>query len=337
MAPLVTFTIFAALAFDFLNGFHDSANSVATVVSTRVLSPVQAVAWAAFFNFIAAFTFGTAVAQTVGRGFVNERFVTVDVILAAVAGAILWDLITWWFGLPTSSSHAIIGGFAGAAMAHATAAEGIRHSLDALVTGKWLSTISFIFIAPLTGLAAAFFLMVVVYRLFRQASRRQLESWFRRLQLLSAAALSLSHGTNDAQKTMGLITGLLVSTGYLKSFHVPLWVLLSAHAAIGLGTLFGGWRIVHTMGRRLTPLKPHSGFCAETGAAIAILLSTHMGLPVSTTHCVAGAITGVGAVQRVKAVRWGVARNVVWAWILTIPAAGVAGACAFCLIRLFPA
>lgn len=334
MSTLVIFTILAALTFDFLNGFHDSANSVATVVSTRVLTPLKAVIWAAFFNFVAVFTFGTAVAKTVGKGFVDEHIVTVYVILAGVIGAIVWDLLTWWFGLPTSSSHAIIGGFAGAAMARAAALHGLSHAPDALVAGKWLATLSFIFLAPLIGLAAAFIIMILVYTLFRSATRSRMESWFRHLQLLSAAALSLSHGTNDAQKTMGLITGLLVTTGTLKTFHVPLWVLLSAHAAIALGTLAGGWRIVHTMGRRLTPLVPRSGFSAETGAAISILLSTHWGLPVSTTHCVAGAITGVGAVQRVKAVRWGVARNVVWAWILTIPASALIAASAFFVFRM---
>ena len=326
--------ILIALCFDFFNGFHDSANSIATIVSTRVLTPGMAVCWAAFFNFVSAFTFGTAVAGTIGEGFVNLSLVTPYVMLAGIVGAIAWDIITWWFGLPTSSSHALIGGYAGAAMARSAFEFGIGSCFHALIPGKWIPTLAFIVIAPLLGMVAAFTLMVAVYWIFQRWSRLQMDVHFRRLQLLSAAALSFSHGTNDAQKTMGLITGVLVTAGYLKVFHVPIWVIFSAHTAIALGTLFGGWRIVHTMGRRLTPLKPRSGFCAETGAACAILISTHMGLPVSTTHCLVGSIAGVGSVQRFKAVRWGVARDIVWAWVLTIPAsAGVAWA-VFALIRM---
>jgi PiT family inorganic phosphate transporter len=323
---LVTLTIALALAFDFVNGFHDSANSIATVVSTRVLTPLQAVAWAAFFNFVSAFTFGTSVAGTVGKGFVDTHIVTVYVILAGILGAIVWDLITWWLGLPTSSSHAIIGGYAGAAVA--------KGGFGALIAGKWALTLSFIVMAPLIGLAAAFIMMITVYWLFRESTPAHMDSWFRKLQLVSAAALSFSHGTNDAQKTMGIITEVLVTSKVIHEFKVPVWVILSAHAAIAAGTFFGGWRIVHTMGKRLTRLKPRTGFCAETGAAGAILLATHPGLPVSTTHAIAGSLVGVGSVQRVKAVRWGVASNILWAWILTIPASGLMAGMVFAVIRL---
>jgi PiT family inorganic phosphate transporter len=332
---LTLLIIFAALIFDFLNGFHDSANSIATVVSTRVLSPGVAVGWAAFFNFVSAFTFGTAVAGTIGKGFVRLELVTPYVMLAGIVGAIAWDIITWWFGLPTSSSHALIGGYAGAAMARSAFNNGIGSSLHALTLGEWPPTLLFIVLAPMIGLVTAFVLMVAVYWVFRRFSRHQMDVHFRRLQILSAAALSFSHGTNDAQKTMGLITGTLVTAGYLKTFHVPIWVVFAAHTAIALGTASGGWRIVHTMGRKLTPLKPRSGFCAETGAACAIMLATKLGLPVSTTHCLVGSIAGVGAVQRVKAVRWGVARRIVWAWILTMPAAAAVAWAVFAAIRVF--
>lgn len=331
---LTVIIIAFALCFDFLNGFHDSANSIATIVSTRVLTPKIAVCWAAFFNFVSAFTFGTAVAGTIGEGFVDLHLVTPYVMLAGILGAIAWDIITWWFGLPTSSSHALIGGYAGAAMARSAFEFGAGSSFHALIVGKWPPTLAFIVLAPLIGLVTAFAMMVAVYWIFQKWSRAQMDVHFRRLQLISAAALSFSHGTNDAQKTMGLITGTLVTAGYLKTFHVPIWVIFSAHTAIALGTLFGGWRIVHTMGRRLTPLKPRSGFCAESGAACAILVSTHLGLPVSTTHCLVGSIAGVGSVQRMKAVRWGVARDIVWAWVLTIPASALVAWVAFSLIRI---
>jgi PiT family inorganic phosphate transporter len=325
-----------ALVFDFINGFHDAANSIATIVATRVLTPFQAVAWAAFFNFAAAFLFGTAVAKTVGQGFVDLSLVTPYVILAGLLGAIAWDLITWWLGLPTSSSHALIGGYAGAAIAHVGLVRGFSHSFEALNLGphgEWPFTLEMIVGAPLIGMASAFFLMVAMYWLFRHSSPARMDKYFRKLQLLSAAAFSLSHGSNDAQKTMGLVTGVLFTAGYLKTFEVPLWVLMAAYSAIALGTLSGGWRIVRTMGGRLTRLKPRSGFCAETGAATAVLLSTHLGVPVSTTHAIAGAIAGVGSIQRMKAVRWGIAANIVWAWVLTIPAAGAIAWLSFFLLH----
>jgi PiT family inorganic phosphate transporter len=323
-----------ALLFDYINGFHDAANSVATIVSTRVLSPGLAVIWAAFFNFVAVFLFGTAVAKTVGKGFVNLSLVTPYVILAGLAGAILWDLTTWWLALPTSSSHALIGGYAGAAIARAGLVHGFSHSFDGLIAGQWSVTILFIVAAPMIGLASAYLLMMLVYWLFRRATPSKMDFYFRRLQYLSAASLSLSHGSNDAQKTMGIITGVLVTSGFQKTFDIPLWVVLAAGAAIALGTLSGGWRIVHTMGARLTRLKPRSGFCAETGAAASVLLATHLGLPVSTTHAIAGAIAGVGSVQRVKAVRWGIATNIMWAWVLTIPMSALIAWAAFYLMHL---
>jgi PiT family inorganic phosphate transporter len=321
---LAVLIIAIALVFDYINGFHDAANSIATIVATRVLTPFQAVLWAAFFNFSAAFVFGTAVARTVGKGFVDIGLVTPYVIMAGLAGAIAWDLITWWLGLPTSSSHALIGGYAGAAMARVCLLRGIGHSLEALnvsSTGQWPFTLKMIVGAPLIGMASAYGMMVLVYWLFRHSTPSKMDKYFRKLQLVSSAAFSLAHGSNDAQKTMGLITGVLVTSGYLKTFEVPLWVILAAYSAIALGTMSGGWRIVRTMGGRLTRLKPRSGFCAETGAAASVLISTYMGTPVSTTHAIAGAIAGVGSIQRMKAVRWGIATNIVWAWVLTIPAA----------------
>jgi len=324
-----------ALTFDFINGFHDAANSVATVVATRVLTPLQAVAWAAFFNFVSAFTFGTGVAGTVGTGFVDVKLVTLSVITAGLMGAIAWDLITWWLGLPTSSSHALIGGYAGAAVAHAALQLGVRHALHGLVVGQWPKTLAFIVVAPLLGLALAYMLMVAVYWLFRKSTPYKMDKHFRRLQLLSAGMYSFAHGTNDAQKTMGIITGVLVTSGRLRSFRVPIWVVLAAHAAIALGTMCGGWRIVRTMGTRLTRLKPRSGFCAETAAAASILFATFLKQPVSTTHVIAGAIVGVGSIQRLKAVRWGLASSIVWAWALTIPASASIAALAYLCVHLF--
>jgi inorganic phosphate transporter, PiT family len=331
---LVLVVVSVALIFDFINGFHDAANSIATIVATRVLTPFQAVAWAAFFNFISAFSFGTGVAKTVGAGLVDLGQVTVYVILCGLIGAIVWDLITWWLGLPTSSSHALFGGYAGAAMARMAIDRGFGSSFDVLIWEGWARTLSFMVISPLIGLGAAYFLMILVYWIFRNASPRAMDVHFRRLQLVSAAAFSYSHGTNDAQKTMGIITGVLVTTGFLSEFTVPIWVILSAHAAIALGTLFGGWRIVHTVGARITRLKPRSGFCAETAAATSILIATEVGVGVSTTHIITGSIAGVGSIQRVKAVRWGVAANIAWAWILTIPASAAVAWLTYLLFRL---
>jgi len=319
--------IFVALAFDFLNGFHDAANSIATVVSTRVLSPRVAVIWAAFFNFVAAFTFGTAVANTVGKGMIDLTHVNLYVILAGLIGAIFWNLITWFFGLPVSSSHALIGGYAGAAVAKA--------GWGAIILGGWSKTLLFIFLSPLIGLVVGAALMIAVYWIFRRAAPFQIDKYFRKLQLLSAAAYSFGHGTNDAQKTMGIIASVLYTAGILERFFIPFWVVLMAHAAIGLGTLAGGWRIVKTMGMKITKLRPVGGFCAETAAAISILGAALAGIPVSTTHTIAGGIMGVGSVQRFSAVHWGVAKTIVWAWILTIPISGAFAALCFCLLHHF--
>jgi PiT family inorganic phosphate transporter len=309
---LVAFIILVALVFDFINGFHDAANSIATVVSTRVLSPMQAVVWAAFFNFVAAFGFGVGVAKTVGKGVVESAVVDQWVILAGLTGAIVWDLITWYYGLPTSSSHALIGGFAGAAV--------IKAGFSSLIPGGLAKIMVFIVLAPLLGLAVGFSLMVGVFWVFRRTRPSRVDGLFRRLQLLSAAAYSLGHGTNDAQKTMGIIAILLFSAGYLgPEFYVPFWVILAAHAAIGLGTLAGGWRIVKTMGMGLTKLRPVGGFCAETAGALMLIGTAVGGIPVSTTHTITGSIMGVGAIQRLSAVRWGLAGRIIWAWILTIP------------------
>ena len=325
---IVVVLIAVALAFDFINGFHDAANSIATVVSTRVLSPGKAVIWAAFFNFVAAFGFGTAVARTIGTGMIDIRIVTFAVIFAGLVGAIGWDLITWYFGLPTSSSHALIGGYAGAAVTKA--------GFAALIPAGWTKTLVFIVISPLIGLIAGLVLMVAIYWIFSRTTPYKVDKWFRQLQLLSAALFSLNHGANDAQKTMGIISGVLFTAGYLQgTFYIPFWVVLLAHAAIGLGTLSGGWRIIHTMGSRITKLQPVHGFAAETGAASAILLATHFGIPVSTTHAITGAIVGVGSTRRLSAVRWGVAGQILWAWILTIPAAAAIGAGTYLLVRLF--
>jgi PiT family inorganic phosphate transporter len=302
------------------------------VVATRVLTPFQAVVWAAFFNFVSAFTFGTGVASTVGMGFVNLDLVTPKVILAGLLGAIIWDLITWWWGLPTSSSHALIGGYAGGALANAAYRFGVGRATEGLVAGQWGATLSFIVIAPVLGLVLAYVLMIAIHWLFRNSTPAKMDRHFRRLQLVSAGLYSFAHGTNDAQKTMGIITSVLVTSGFLKTFHVPFWVILAAHAAIALGTLSGGWKIVHTMGSRLTKLKPRGGFCAETAAAASILFATFLHQPVSTTHVIAGSIAGVGSIQRLKAVRWGLAANIVWAWVMTIPAAaGIAIAAFFAL------
>ncbi len=329
MSPLslAILIIAVALIFDYINGFHDAANSIATVVSTRVLSPGQAVVWAAFFNFVAAFFFGTAVAKTVGQGMVDLNIVTYGVILAGLTGAILWNLITWWSGLPTSSSHALFGGYAGAAVAKA--------GFGAIIASGWYKTIIFIVVAPLIGLTVGLILMTSIFWIFRDTTPTRVDRWFRRMQITSAAAFSLMHGANDAQKTMGIITGALVTGGYLTTFDVPFWVVMAAHGAIGLGTLTGGWRIIKTMGSKITKLQPVGGFAAETGAAVAIFTATQLGVGISTTHTITGAIIGVGATRRLSAVRWGVARQIVWAWILTIPASAAIGALSFYLLHYF--
>jgi PiT family inorganic phosphate transporter len=324
---LVTVIVVLALIFDFINGFHDAANSIATVVSTRVLSPKWAVVWAAFFNFIAAFFFGTMVAKTIGSGMMKIEQVTQWVILSALLGAVIWNLITWWLGLPTSSSHALIGAYGGAAVA--------RAGLDVIILKGWTKTIIYIFLSPLIGLAVALGLMVAVSWIFRRQTPGRVDKWFRRLQFASAAAFSFAHGTNDAQKTMGIIAGALYKGGFLNSFYIPFPVVLLAHAAIALGTLTGGWRIVKTMGQRITKLKPVGGFCAETAGALTIIGVTLFGIPVSTTHTITGAIVGVGTTQRMSAVRWGVATQIIWAWVLTIPAAGFMAWLTFHIIRFF--
>jgi PiT family inorganic phosphate transporter len=320
--------ILVALTFDYINGFHDAANSIATVVSTRVLSPGKAVIWAAVFNFIAAFTFGTAVAKTVGAGLVDIHIVTFSVIFAALIGAIVWDLITWYFGLPTSSSHALIGGYAGAAVAKA--------GWGAIIVSGWTKTLIFIVLAPLIGLVLGFLIMLLMMWIFHRSSPGKVDRLFRRLQLLSAAAYSLGHGGNDAQKTMGIVAGALVAGGYLQLVNgempIPLWVILAAHAAIALGTLSGGWRIIHTMGSKITKLQPVGGFAAETAGAISLFTATHLGIPVSTTHTITGAIIGVGSIRRLSAVRWGIAGRIVWAWILTIPASAAIAAVVYLLV-----
>jgi PiT family inorganic phosphate transporter len=323
---IVIAIILVALTFDFINGFHDAANSIATVVSTRVLSPRTAVVWAAFFNFVAAFTFGTAVAKTMGTGMIRLQDVTQSVIVAGLLGAIAWDLFTWYFGLPVSSSHALIGGYAGAAIA--------RAGFGVIIPRGWTKTLAFIVLAPTLGLILGFLLMLAVSWIFYQYPPRKIDVWFRRLQLCSAAAYSFAHGTNDAQKTMGIIAGTLFTAGYLTKFAIPFWVVLLAHAAIALGTLTGGWRIVHTMGSKITKLRPVGGFSAETAGAVTILTAAHFGIPVSTTHTITGAIVGVGSLQRLSAVRWGVATRIVWAWVLTIPASAAVAVLFFWLIRL---
>jgi inorganic phosphate transporter, PiT family len=335
----VLMIVLIALIFDFINGFHDSANSIATVVSTRVLTPGVAVFWAAFFNFVAAFVVGTAVAKTMGKGLIHLDVVSPDVVLAGLLGAIAWDLITWYLGLPSSSSHALMGGYAGAAIAKA--------GFGALILSGWTLPILFIVVSPLLGMLIALTLTVSLSWLLYRSRPGPVDRAFRRLQLLSAALYSLSHGANDAQKTMGIIVGLLVAsqehfvnaTGVLSHFHlttadhIPLWVILAAHVAIALGTAMGGWRIVKTMGSRITKLRPFGGFCAETAGGISVLIATHLGVPVSTTHTITGAIVGVGAAQRLSAVRWGVATRIVWAWILTIPMSATIAGVTYLVLR----
>jgi PiT family inorganic phosphate transporter len=338
-ALLYVLTIIAvALVFDFINGFHDSANSIATVVSTRVLRPGVAVLWAAFFNFVAAFVVGTAVAKTIGQGLIDISVVDPDVILAGLLGAIAWDLITWYLGLPSSSSHALLGGYAGAAIAKA--------GFSALILGGWVLPVLFIVVSPVLGMSIALVLTVGLSWLLHRAPPGPMDRIFRRLQLISAGLYSLSHGANDAQKTMGIIVSLLVAsqelfagqTGWLARLYlpsadyIPLWIVLAAHAAIALGTAAGGWRIVRTMGTRITRLRPFGGFNAETAGGITVLLATGLGVPVSTTHTITGAIIGVGASQRLSAVRWGVAKRIVWAWILTLPMSAVIAALSYLVL-----
>ena len=325
MFSTIGLIIVVALVFDYINGFHDAANSIATVVSTRVLSPGLAVLWAAFFNFAAAAVMGTAVATTVGRGMVDLSVVTYAVILSGLVGAIVWNLITWYFGLPTSSSHALFGGYGGAAVTKA--------GFGALIMSGWTKVLIFIVVAPLIGMTVGLLVMTAIGWIFYHSAPSRVDRWFRRLQLVSAAAYSLMHGANDAQKTMGIITGALVAGNYLTTFEVPFWVIITAHAAIGLGTLSGGWRIIKTMGQRITKLQPAGGFAAETGAAVAIFTATYLGIGISTTHTITGAIVGVGATKRLTAVRWGVAGQIVWAWLLTIPASATIGALTYFLIK----
>ena len=339
---LLIITVLTALAFDFLNGFHDAANSIATVVSTRVLSPKLAVVWAAAFNFLAAFLLGTAVAKTIGSGMIQLSIITQYVVLAGLLGAIVWDLVTWLLGLPTSSSHALIGGYAGAAMARAAILHGWSAAPHVILPSGWTKTLIFIVVAPVIGFIMGFGFMIAASWIFEKRSPRQVDKLFRKLQLLSAAAYSLGHGGNDAQKTMGIVAGALYTAGVLGKhdfeanwghWHWP--IILAANGAIALGTYFGGWRIVHTMGSKITKLKPVGGFCAETAGAITLFGTALAGIPVSTTHTIAGAIVGVGTTHRLSAVRWGIARRIVWAWVLTIPASAAVAMVTFWIIRLF--
>ena len=325
----VIFIIVVALVFDFINGFHDSANSVATVISTRVLTPKQAVVWAAFFNFIAAFVFGLHVANTIGKGIIDPSIVDSVVILAALSGAIVWDLLTWWGGLPTSSSHALIGGLIGAALAK-------TGSTDVLVWTGIIKVTSFIFIAPFIGMFFGFVCTLIVNFIFARENPYKIDKHFRKLQLVSAAMYSLGHGGNDAQKTMGIIAILLFTNGFMgPTFHVSLWIVLVCHAAIALGTMCGGWRIIKTMGHKITELKPIGGFCAETSAAATLFGATALGIPVSTTHTITGAIIGVGTTHGLGSVRWSVAGKIIWAWVLTIPAAAAIAAASYFVCTIF--
>ncbi len=337
MDPTLLFVIFIiaiALAFDFVNGFHDAANSIATVVSTRVLTPFQGVLWAAFFNFVAAFTFGTAVAETIGKGLIDVSKVDNYVILAGLIGAVAWDLITWRLGLPTSSSHALIGGYGGAAI--------LKAGFDVLIIGGWIKTLAFIIVAPMLGLVLGIFFITIIYRIFQHQTPARTDRIFRRGQLLSAALYSLGHGTNDAQKTMGIIAGVLFTVPSYRhlvsdaagQLSIPFWIVLMAHAAIALGTVSGGWRIVHTMGSKITKLQPIGGFAAETAGALTLFTSSTLGIPVSTTHVITGAIVGIGSVHGKRAVNWHLASRIVWAWIFTIPAAGLIAAAAYEIILL---
>jgi inorganic phosphate transporter, PiT family len=329
---LVTAIVIVALIFDYTNGFHDAANSIATVVSTRVLTPGKAVALAAFFNFVAAFGFGTHVASTIGRGLIDLAQVNEWVVLAGLFGAIAWNIITWYFGLPTSSSHALVGGYAGAAIAKA----GFGSLLWSEWPRGWPGTLTFIVISPMLGMLVGMIFMTSIGWLFKNVRPSKVDRIFRIMQITSASLFSLSHGLNDAQKTMGIIMAALIVGGYYSAAaEVPIWVVLSAHAAIALGTLSGGWRIVKTMGTRLTKLRPVGGFCAESGGAFAVITASLLGVPVSTTHTITGAIVGVGSTKRLSAVRWGVAGRIVWAWVLTIPMAATMAAITYGILSLF--
>ena len=323
---LVIIIIIIALAFDYTNGMHDAANSISTIVSTRVLTPKQAIVWAAFFNFIAFLIFGTTVAHTVGSGMIDLSIVTPTVILAGVLGAIAWNMITWYFGLPSSSSHALMGGYAGAAITKA--------GFGAIIAAGWYKTLIFIILAPVIGLAMGFILKVITTWIVHHQRPASINKWSRIMQIFSAAAYSLGHGGNDAQKTMGIIAGLLLAGGYIQDFYVPIWVVIAAQSAIALGTLSGGWRIVKTMGQKITKLTPIDGFCAEAASASSIFLSTSLGVPVSTTHVITGAISGVGSVRRATAVRWGLTLRIVWAWLFTIPAAALIAGLFFFILNL---
>ncbi len=327
LTPFVLLIILIALVFDFLNGFHDAANSIATIVSTRVLTPRKAVVWAAFFNFAAAFLFGESVAATVGKGLVKLELINEYVILCGLLGAIFWDIITWYFGLPTSSSHALMGGYAGAAIAKA--------GFGSILYGGWTNTLIFMVVAPIMGMVIGFTIKVTLMWMFHHRPSSKINHAFRRLQLLSAAALSLGHGANDSQKTMGVITGLLVTAGVLKTFVVPFEVLILCYVSIALGTLFGGWRIVKTMGQKVTKLKTSDGFAAEGAGAVTLLMTAISGIAVSTTHTITGAIMGVGATKRLSAVRWGIAGRIVMAWILTIPLSAIVSALLYWLLSPF--
>lgn len=325
--PLIIASISLALFFDFLNGFHDAANSIATIVSTRVLKPQWAVLWAAFFNFIAFAFFGLQVAGTIGVGLLNPDIINEQLIFAALVGAIFWNIFTWYFGLPSSSSHALIGGLLGAGIAKA--------GLEPLILPGILKVLFAIILSPLLGLLSGALLMFIVARLFFYTPPQKITAWFRRLQLLSSAFISLGHGGNDAQKTMGIIAILLYSAHLLGDhFYVPLWVIVSCNFVMALGTFFGGWRIVKTMGMKITKLNPESGFCAETASGLTLFLATALGVPVSTTHTITGAIVGVGSIHRIRAVRWGIARRIIWAWILTIPAAGAVSAVVWLSLKI---
>jgi PiT family inorganic phosphate transporter len=325
--PLLVTVIVVTLVFEFSNGWHDAANSIATIVSTRVLTPLRAVIWAAFWNLIAAFVFGTAVAKTIGKGLVHIEMIDEKVLLAGLLGAIFWNLITLIAGLPTSSSHALMGGYGGAAVAHS--------GFQALILAGWTMPVLFIFLSPVIGMFTSMVLTVVTSWIVRKQRPLKVDRWFRRLQLLSAAAYSLGHGTNDAQKGMGIITTALVAGGVLKSYNVPYWVIICCHLAIGGGTMAGGWRIIRTMGQRITKLTPFGGFSAEAAGALTLLVTARFGIPVSTTHTITGAIVGVGASRRLTAVRWGITRRIVFAWIITIPGAAVIGSAVFQLLRFW--